>query len=146
MLVNPVVEVLDATTEGGWEGCLPVPGLRGWVDRAAHVRYSGTGLDGARVEWVARGFHARVVQVWARQGGARLAHAWTTRLPPPLPTGSTSATTSTACSMSTACQTLNLRVREGALGGQALPRAHSATATAVSRTLWRGRRGRDCVP
>src|SRR5579872_6046504 len=33
VLINPVIEVLDPTLEGGWEGCLSVPGLRGWVDR-----------------------------------------------------------------------------------------------------------------
>ena len=36
--------------------------LRGWVERPAHIRYRGLGLDGAMIERVARGFHARVVQ------------------------------------------------------------------------------------
>ena len=48
--------------EGGWEGCLSVPGLRGWVERPAHIPYRGVGLDGETIERVARGFHARVVQ------------------------------------------------------------------------------------
>ena len=30
VLINPVIEVADETVEGGWEGCLSVPGLRGW--------------------------------------------------------------------------------------------------------------------
>ncbi len=62
VLANPVVEVLSKDIEGGWEGCLSVPGLRGWVERPSHIRYRGTGLDGTIVERVAKGFHARVVQ------------------------------------------------------------------------------------
>ena len=61
-LINPQIDVLEGTPEGGWEGCLSVPGLRGWVERPAHIRYRGQGLDGTWIERVARGFHARVVQ------------------------------------------------------------------------------------
>jgi peptide deformylase len=62
VLINPQIEVLAGDTEGGWEGCLSVPGLRGWVERPAHIRYRGFGLDGKIIERVAGGFHARVVQ------------------------------------------------------------------------------------
>ena len=62
VLINPEIEVLDPATEGGWEGCLSVPGLRGWVERPAHIRYRGLGVNGETIERVARGFHARVVQ------------------------------------------------------------------------------------
>jgi peptide deformylase len=62
VLINPEIEILDPEPEGGWEGCLSVPGLRGWVERPAHIRYRGVGLDGQTIERVARGFHARVVQ------------------------------------------------------------------------------------
>ncbi len=62
VLVNPEIEILSPETEGGWEGCLSVPGLRGWVERPAHIRYRGMGLDGKPIERVAKGFHARVVQ------------------------------------------------------------------------------------
>ena len=41
VLVNPEYTVLDPATEGGWEGCLSVPGLRGYVERASHIRYRG---------------------------------------------------------------------------------------------------------
>jgi peptide deformylase len=61
-LINPEITVLGPESEGGWEGCLSVPGLRGWVERPAHIRYRGLGLDGKPIERVARGFHARVVQ------------------------------------------------------------------------------------
>ncbi|MBI1210526.1 MAG: peptide deformylase [Alphaproteobacteria bacterium] len=62
VLINPFIEVMDQSREGGWEGCLSVPGLRGWVERPAHIRYRGIGLDGKPIERIARGFHARVVQ------------------------------------------------------------------------------------
>jgi peptide deformylase len=62
VLINPEIMVLDEGTEGGWEGCLSVPGLRGWVERPAHIRYRGLGADGQMIERAARGFHARVVQ------------------------------------------------------------------------------------
>ena len=62
VLINPVIDVIDPTPDGGWEGCLSVPGLRGWVERPAHIRYSGFDTSGSRIARVARGFHARVVQ------------------------------------------------------------------------------------
>jgi len=62
ILINPEIAVMAPEVEGGWEGCLSVPGLRGWVERPAHIRYRGFGLDGQMIEREARGFHARVVQ------------------------------------------------------------------------------------
>ena len=62
VLINPEIEILSDDMEGGWEGCLSVPGLRGYVERPAHIRYRGTDPDGSTIERTARGFHARVVQ------------------------------------------------------------------------------------
>ena len=62
VLVNPEFEVLDATREAGWEGCLSVPGMRGIVARPRRIRYSGFDADGDRIEREADGFHARVFQ------------------------------------------------------------------------------------
>lgn len=62
VLANPVLEALSQDTEEGWEGCLSVPGLRGWVPRWRHLRYSGFGIDGERIERSVESFHARVVQ------------------------------------------------------------------------------------
>lgn len=62
ILVNPEVESIGSDEEGGWEGCLSVPGLRGIVPRFARIRYRGFDLDGAPIEREAEGFHARVVQ------------------------------------------------------------------------------------
>jgi peptide deformylase len=62
ILINPVLEPLTDEREEGWEGCLSVPGLRGVVPRIRRLRYTGYDLDGQRIERVADGFHARVVQ------------------------------------------------------------------------------------
>src|SRR5271163_2852527 len=62
VLINPEIEVLGSELEGGWEGCLSVPGLRGLVERPAHIRYRGFDQEGRTVARTARGFHARVVQ------------------------------------------------------------------------------------
>lgn len=62
VLVNPEIQMIDAPTVEGWEGCLSVPGLTGPVPRAERIRYRALDLKGERIERDARGFHARVVQ------------------------------------------------------------------------------------
>jgi len=62
VLINPELEIVGGEQEGGWEGCLSIPGLRGFVERPAHVRYRGFDAQGKRIERTAKGFHARVVQ------------------------------------------------------------------------------------
>ncbi len=61
-LINPWLEVLTEDVEEGWEGCLSVPGMRGLVPRATHIRYGGTLDDGSETAREAKGFHARVFQ------------------------------------------------------------------------------------
>ncbi len=62
VLLNPVVDVLDADPIDGWEGCLSVPGMRGVVPRSGRIRYRGFDAAGRPIDRVAGGFHARVVQ------------------------------------------------------------------------------------
>jgi peptide deformylase len=62
VLINPQIEIVGSESEGGWEGCLSVPGLRGFVERAFHIRYRGFDLEGREITRSAKGFHARVVQ------------------------------------------------------------------------------------
>ena len=62
VLINPIVTPLGDEEVEGWEGCLSVPGLRGWVPRWQRIRYTGLDPAGAPVEREAEGFHARVVQ------------------------------------------------------------------------------------
>jgi peptide deformylase len=61
-LINPWIEMLTEETEEDWEGCLSVPGMRGLVPRATHIRYGGTLEDGGAFTREAEGFHARVFQ------------------------------------------------------------------------------------
>ncbi len=62
VLINPQITPLSDDEEGGWEGCLSVPGLRGWVPRFSRIRYNGFDVAGRPIEREAEGFHARVVQ------------------------------------------------------------------------------------
>lgn len=60
--VNPTVEVCDPVTAGYWEGCLSVPGLRGYVERPQHIRIGFFDQLGRRRSMVAKGFLATVFQ------------------------------------------------------------------------------------
>ena len=62
VLINPVIEPLGAEKTLGWEACLSVPGLTGAVPRWHRIRYSGVTANGAPIERIAEGYHARVVQ------------------------------------------------------------------------------------
>lgn len=62
VLINPELTLLTTDVEEGWEGCLSVPGLRGWVPRIARLRYRGFDERGGSIDRIAEGFHARVVQ------------------------------------------------------------------------------------
>ena len=62
VLINPLIEPLGEEREEDWEACLSVPSMRGLVPRASRIRYSGLTLSGERIERLAEGFHARVVQ------------------------------------------------------------------------------------
>jgi peptide deformylase len=62
VLINPEFEVIDEARQGFWEGCLSVPGMRGYVERPAGIRYRGYDQYGEFVEREADGFHAIVFQ------------------------------------------------------------------------------------
>ena len=62
VFVNPEIEVLDERVAGCWEGCLSVPGLRGWVERPQSVRVRSLGLDEQAMELELRSFLATVFQ------------------------------------------------------------------------------------
>ncbi len=63
VLINPEIEVKDDTRRlGMYEGCLSIPGLRGWVERPAHVGVKAYDEQGQRVELDLEGFPAIVMQ------------------------------------------------------------------------------------
>jgi peptide deformylase len=62
ILINPVIEPLGTEMQEDWEGCLSVPGMRGWVPRHRTIRYAGFDERGRPFERTVEGFHARVVQ------------------------------------------------------------------------------------
>ena len=62
VLINPEFSVVSEDIEGFWEGCLSVPGMRGYVERPGKIRYQGFDQFGKPVERAAEGFHATVFQ------------------------------------------------------------------------------------
>ena len=62
VLINPEFEVLDEVRQGFWEGCLSVPGMRGYVERPAGIFYRGLDQYGEPIERSAEVFHAIVFQ------------------------------------------------------------------------------------
>jgi len=62
VLINPQITILSNSIQGMWEGCLSVPGMRGYVERPDHVRYQGFDLQGNVIDREVSGFHAIVVQ------------------------------------------------------------------------------------
>jgi len=62
ILINPEITALTEETSGLWEGCLSVPGLRGYVERPNQIFYRGYDQKGHLIEREAADFHATVVQ------------------------------------------------------------------------------------
>lgn len=62
VLINPTITPLTLHTDEDWEGCLSVPDLRGKVPRYTQVRVEAYDRKGKRLNYVAKGFEARVVQ------------------------------------------------------------------------------------
>ena len=62
VFINPEFEVLDQTKQGFWEGCLSVPGLRGFVERPRKVKVKYLNEKGEAKELIAENFLATVVQ------------------------------------------------------------------------------------
>lgn len=59
---NPVIEVLEGPRAGYWEGCLSVPGMRGFVERPQHIKLKYTDLKKTDHELEISGFLATVFQ------------------------------------------------------------------------------------
>lgn len=63
VFINPTIEVLEEQPVAGfWEGCLSVPGLRGYVERPQRIAVHYTTLAGESKRLELNGFHATVFQ------------------------------------------------------------------------------------
>ena len=62
VLINPQIDVIGDQQQGMWEGCLSVPGMRGYVERPSNIRYRGFDQKGNEIDRTVTGFHAIVVQ------------------------------------------------------------------------------------
>ena len=62
VLINPTIVPLDDETEDDWEGCLSIPEIRGRVPRYKNLRVTALDREGNALDFVASGFHARVIQ------------------------------------------------------------------------------------
>ena len=63
VLINPEITVLDENDRlGMYEGCLSVPGMRGWVERPASIKITAWNEKGEKNEFSLEGFPAVVIQ------------------------------------------------------------------------------------
>jgi peptide deformylase len=62
VFINPEITVLDPETAGFWEGCLSVPGLRGFVERPQQIRVDYLDIAGEAQSLELAGFLATVFQ------------------------------------------------------------------------------------
>lgn len=62
VIFNPTWEVLDETPQGFWEGCLSVPGLRGYVERPREIKLKYLDIEAREREIVVGDFLATVFQ------------------------------------------------------------------------------------
>jgi len=62
IFINPKINVLTPLEQGFWEGCLSVPGLRGYVERPREVEVEYLDENGQNKKIKAEGFLATVLQ------------------------------------------------------------------------------------
>ena len=62
VLINPKITPATQHMDEDWEGCLSLPDLRGKVPRYTQVRVEAYDRKGKKLNYVAKDFHARVVQ------------------------------------------------------------------------------------
>ncbi|MGE0821105.1 MAG: peptide deformylase [Candidatus Binatia bacterium] len=62
VLINPRVTMTTEETLDGWEGCLSIPEMRGIAPRYRELRVEARDRHGQALDFVAKDFHARVIQ------------------------------------------------------------------------------------
>ena len=61
-VINPMITPRGGEMVEDWEGCLSIPDLRGLVPRHPAVRVRGLDRDGQPLDYLVKGFTARIVQ------------------------------------------------------------------------------------
>ena len=62
IIINPQITILDSNLQGFWEGCLSVPGLRGYVERPIKIKVDFLNELGEKQIFIAENFLAVVFQ------------------------------------------------------------------------------------
>ncbi|TGK04203.1 peptide deformylase [Leptospira langatensis] len=62
ILLNPEITPITESVDGNWEGCLSVPGMRGYVERPNKIRMKWMDEKGGNHDEVIEGYQAVVYQ------------------------------------------------------------------------------------
>lgn len=62
VIFNPIVTIIDTSLQGMWEGCLSIPGLRGYVERPRKIKVTYLDQDAKFCQLVLDGLLAIVFQ------------------------------------------------------------------------------------
>lgn len=62
VLINPIIEPLTDKTQGFFEGCLSIPGMRGFVERPNRIKLTYYDTNEDQKQEIIDGFEAIVVQ------------------------------------------------------------------------------------
>ncbi|MBX9697524.1 MAG: peptide deformylase, partial [Alphaproteobacteria bacterium] len=62
VLINPEYEPIGDVTVVDWEGCFSVANTCAEVPRFQEIRYKAYDMEGRKIEGIAKGFHARLLQ------------------------------------------------------------------------------------
>jgi peptide deformylase len=62
IIINPQITIIEHELQGFWEGCLSLPGLRGFVERPKVVQIDYLNEQGIKKTFVAENFLAAVFQ------------------------------------------------------------------------------------
>jgi peptide deformylase len=60
VVINPTLSILTDDTTYEWEGCLSIPGIRGYIPRQCHIMVEYMTIHGDRVSNTYDGFTARI--------------------------------------------------------------------------------------
>ena len=62
VVINPTIDILKYKLKGFWEGCLSIPGLRGYVERPQKIQVNFLNEEGQQKKMIAENFLATVFQ------------------------------------------------------------------------------------